>query len=125
MTRPVRQPGEKFVMNWQNRARWEHFSPAELGQPCSSLLLDALERLRAGLGAQPLPIISGRRTKRHNAEVGGAIDSQHLVGRAADLPVGLVVVDAAIFAGFTGIGDVDGFAVHVDVRPGPLVRWTY
>ena len=112
-------------MNWQNRGRWPHFSPAEVGQPCSSLLLDALERLRGGLGNHPIPIISGRRTVRRNAAVGGVVDSQHLTGRAVDIPVGLVVVEAAILAGFTGVGDVDGYAVHVDVRPGPCVRWTY
>ena len=121
----MRQPGEKFVRNWGARERWPHFGPEEVGQPSSTLLLDGLERLRLGLGGHPLPIISGRRTRRHNAAVGGAIDSQHLVGRAADLPVGLVSVDAAILAGFTGIGEVDGFAVHVDVRPGPLARWKY
>ncbi len=57
--------------------------------------------------------------------MGGVQDSQHLYGRAADIPAGLVTPEEAIMCGATGVGERDGWAVHVDVRPGELARWTY
>jgi uncharacterized protein YcbK (DUF882 family) len=116
---------ERFVSKWGKKGRWPHFTPSEVGVPCAVLLLDALERARVRGGDRPLPIISGRRTKAHNAAVGGAPESQHLFGRAVDIPSGYLTVEEAIMVGFSGIGDRDGWAVHVDVRPGPLARWTY
>lgn len=108
-----------------------HFTHQELGAPPKrwrsneELLAQRLELLRRIRGNRPLTILSGYRTPAHNAAVGGAPHSQHLRGAAADLPEGYASVQEAIWAGFTGIGSRGPWAVHVDVRPGPRVRWTY
>lgn len=101
-------------------------------------LLHALERLRSAAGV-PLPVVSGWRDEAHNRRVGGARSSQHTfgvvpelerissrlarvpltAGRAADIPRGLVPLELARSVGvFGGVGHVQGWATHVDVRPG-------
>jgi uncharacterized protein YcbK (DUF882 family) len=50
----------------------------------SSRLVPMLEELRAALG-RPLAITSGFRCERHNAAVGGAKRSFHLIGCAVDI----------------------------------------
>ena len=101
-------------------------------------LLHALERLRSAAG-RPLPIVSGWRDEAHNRRVGGARSSQHTfgavpelvrissrlarvpltAGRAADIPRGLVPLELArSLEVFGGIGHAQGWATHVDVRPG-------
>lgn len=88
--------------------------------PLELELVQVLERVRARAG-RPLPILSGYRCPAHNRSIGGAPKSQHLLGRAADLEVGMVSVEAAIGAGARGIGTRRGWVVHLDVRPGQLV----
>ena len=108
-----------------------HFTWRELGDPPRHLrpharkLARCLERLRAANDDRPLVIVSGYRNARHNASVGGATRSQHLLAAAADIPRGYATVQEAIDAGFTGIGSSGPWAIHVDVRPGPLARWRY
>jgi uncharacterized protein YcbK (DUF882 family) len=109
----------------------EHFSRAEFRDRRTGMshvdvtLVDHLERLRTIVG-QPLNIVSGYRSPTTNAAVGGAQESQHLKGWAADIPEGYATVDQALRAGFTGIGSKGKWAVHVDVRDTPTVeRWTY
>ncbi len=108
-----------------------HFTWAELGNPPAHLRANAaklarrLEQLRSLRGGGPLPLAGGFRSTERNAAVGGARASQHLQARAADLRSGLVTVVQARAAGFTGIGSKGKWALHVDVRPGPLVEWTY
>ena len=81
-------------------------------------LLQVLERLRATDG-RPIRIISGTRSRAHNASVGGAKDSQHLYGRAADIESGRFSVAQALHAGATGVGhDRCGWVVHLDTRRG-------
>lgn len=87
-------------------------------------LLDALERLREKIG-RPLPIVSGYRCFAHNRAVGGAMRSQHRLGRAADIPAGYASPHQASSAGFVGIGTKGAWAVHLDVRRGRAARWTY
>lgn len=87
-------------------------------------LVAHLELLRAIVG-RPLTPVSGYRCPEHNARVGGARGSQHLVGRAADLPHGYATVAQARKAGFRGIGQRGPWAVHVDVRTGRRATWTY
>ena len=53
--------------------------PAEPGQT----LVELLDDLRSRFGA-PAHITSGVRCTRHNAAVGGVVNSRHLEGRAAD-----------------------------------------
>lgn len=110
-----------------------HFSLSEFdcrdrcgyGQP-HHRLLDALERLRTGIGGKPIVIVSGLRCPPRNAAVGGALRSRHQAGEAADIRPGLVRRSDAISAGFTGIGMKGSWVTHVDVRRArePVV-WQY
>jgi uncharacterized protein YcbK (DUF882 family) len=110
-----------------------HFSRAEfrskdgMGHPDLETLyrlVAHLEVLRCICGSRPMRIISGYRTPAHNRKVGGATQSRHLVGDAADLPQGYATVQQAEAAGFDGIGTKGKWAVHVDLRGHPA-RWTY
>lgn len=87
-------------------------------------LVARLEALRCIVGGKPMRIVSGHRSVEHNRAVGGASDSQHIYSRAADLEPGYATVAQAEEAGFTGIGERDGWAVHVDTRARPA-RWSY
>jgi zinc D-Ala-D-Ala carboxypeptidase len=86
-------------------------------------LLGVLENLRAQNGNRPLAVISGYRSPQHNADVGGAPDSRHMYGDAADLESGWCTVAMAEAAGARGIGVHDGWVVHVDTRPAPPVTF--
>jgi uncharacterized protein YcbK (DUF882 family) len=87
-------------------------------------LLEVLEAIRA-LEGRPLRVVSGWRSPATNKAVGGAPGSQHMRGRAADIPAGRATVTQAATAGAVGIGERAGWAVHVDTRPGPPARWRY
>jgi zinc D-Ala-D-Ala carboxypeptidase len=108
-----------------------HFTWAELGSPPAAHreravhLARHLEQLRSICGGRPLRIVSGFRSTEKNAAVGGEARSQHLYGRAADIPRGYATTGQAEKAGFTGIGSQGPWAIHVDVRTGPQARWTY
>lgn len=108
-----------------------HFSPIEFRDKRTGQLkgpdprlLEVLERIRA-LRPGPLRIISGYRSPETNKAVGGAPRSQHLYGRAADIPPGRATPAEAIRCGATGVGIKGQWAVHVDVRGGPCTTWTY
>ena len=72
-------------------------------------LVMLLQCIREHFG-KPITITSGYRTAAHNAAVGGAKSSQHLLGRAADIQVqGVSVEDVAAYAeslmpGWGGVG---------------------
>ena len=96
-------------------------------------LVELLEQLRAHFG-KAVTITSGYRTAAHNAAVGGAKSSQHLLGRAADIRVqGVSVEDVAAYAeslmpDWGGVGRYPVKAgrakgwVHVDTRA-DKARW--
>ena len=90
----------------------------------SSHLLAKLQGLR-NLVKRPVVITSAYRNRSHNSAVGGATNSRHLTGEAADIKIeGLYPDEVAQLAesiGFTGIGIYRSFT-HVDVRPTPA-RW--
>ena len=115
----------------------EHFSRSEFrchgfghrGHPNHDTHVDLelvgrLEMLRTNAGGRPLRIVSGHRCAWWNSRVGGASRSQHLVGRAADIPAGYATVAQAAAVGFKGIGRKGTSAVHVDTRAHPA-RWAY
>jgi uncharacterized protein YcbK (DUF882 family) len=87
-------------------------------------LVHALEHLRA-IHGRPIVIVSGYRCPVRNKSVGGAPDSQHMYGTAADLVPGAATVVEAEAVGFIGIGSLGGWATHVDMRDGPPARWSY
>lgn len=89
-------------------------------------LVVLLEKLRTLVGT-PLVIHSGYRTPATNTRVGGASNSYHLRGMAADLSWnGMDLDQAASLAatvGFRGIGlKRKNGHLHVDTRPTPA-RW--
>lgn len=98
---------------------------------CHRELLRSLERARQEVG--PITIVSGYRDPDYNAFVGGARNSQHLYGTAADVRFGL---DVATRTGFSGIGTCGDLCLHGDVRhagpnnttgasPGSPTFWSY
>lgn len=112
----------------------EHFSRSEFACHCgcgfntpNGELLTKLEILRERIG-KPIQIMSGCRCSQHNRNVGGALQSQHTLGNAADIkiegmsPADVAMEAARILAGKGGIGVYKGFT-HVDVRPGGMARW--
>lgn len=99
-------------------------------------LCETLEVIRAKLD-QPLRIVSGYRTPEHNRSVGGAADSRHMHGDAADVSArdasaaelylaALQLYEAGKLPHLGGIGVYRGW-VHIDCRPrkadGSIARW--
>ena len=90
---------------------------------CSSTLVDSklvsfLQNIRTYFNS-PLTINSAYRCKTHNAAVGGASQSNHMSGMAADIVVkGVAPIDVARYAesiGVLGIGVYSTFT-HIDTR---------
>lgn len=95
---------------------------------CSSTLVDDklvtyLQQIREHFG-KPVNISSGYRCATHNKNIGGATNSRHSKGQAADIYInGVAPAEIAKYAesmGILGIGlyetNSDGFFVHVDTR---------
>jgi uncharacterized protein YcbK (DUF882 family) len=107
-----------------------HFTASEFACPHCGVavvrdpLVNLLERIRA-IDNAPLHVVSGYRCPVHNAAVGGATNSMHMYGAAADLPGGRVTVAQALRAGAVGVGSKGDYAVHVDVRDGRRAQWSY
>lgn len=78
-------------------------------------LIEVLQRMRTRKG-RPLRIVSGYRCEQHNRAVGGSRGSQHLVGRAADVPGDYATVQEWWREGAVGMGVRNGQVVHVDTR---------
>lgn len=111
----------------------KHFLRAEFACQCGcgfdtvdAQLLEILELVRSEF-KQPVTITSGCRCPDHNFKVGGAEDSQHTIGRAADIKVKGVEpkrIYEFINRGFRnqlGLGLYSGW-VHVDTRA-KKARW--
>ena len=83
-------------------------------------LMYKLEAVRAKLGNKPIIVNSGFRSISHNAAVGGASNSQHLYGIAADLAVSGVanktIYQKAETSGFSGLEAYTEDHQHVDSR---------
>jgi len=91
-----------------------------------SRLPELLQRIRDHFG-KPVSITSAYRSPAHNAAVGGAKNSQHVLGTAADITInGVLPMEICRLAEWLmpstgGVGIYTGFS-HVDVRSG-RVRW--
>jgi len=108
-----------------------HFDRSEFACACGcgfdtvdTELLDALEALRAHF-ERPVRITSGARCAKYNAEVGGSPNSQHLIGRAADVVVDHIepeLVHEYFRDHPGGLGSYSNFT-HIDTR-NERARWT-
>ncbi|OYD24692.1 D-Ala-D-Ala carboxypeptidase family metallohydrolase [Oceanimonas baumannii] len=111
-----------------------HFTRREFACKCGcgfdavdAELLGVLEQLRRDLGSRPVIITSACRCDLHNRRVGGARNSVHKLGKAADIRVkGLLPAQVAdylerTYPGRYGIGRYATFT-HIDVRETPA-RW--
>jgi len=109
----------------------EHFNRSEFACKCGcgfdtvdAVLLQTVEKIRTHFG-KPVVVNSSCRCPKHNAKVGGAENSQHKKGRAADIVV--KSVDPAVVADYAeslgvSVGRYSTFT-HVDSRSGPVARW--
>ena len=95
-------------------------------------LTENLQIVRDYLG-EPIHISSGYRSPSHNAAIGGVSDSQHLLGKAADISMKnytaknlAIIFERLINNGNIkqgGVGLYNGF-VHYDIR-GTKSRWNF
>ncbi len=109
----------------------KNFSKKELQCPCcgkiemNNELLQKLQSLRDEVGFS-LTINSGFRCAKHNKEVGGSPNSQHLLGKAVDISIkGLngeqrhLLLKSAFRLEFHGVGVYSNF-LHLDLRKNPV-----
>ena len=111
-----------------------HFYREEFACSCNSCgrdtvdveLIELLEDILTHFN-RAVTVTSGHRCKAFNAEIGGAKDSQHLYGRAADIivsevsPVVVVAFINGLYPDKYGIGTYSKW-VHVDTR-NTKARW--
>ena len=96
------------------------------------ILAENLQKIRDRLN-QPIHINSAYRSPSHNLAVGGKSNSQHLLGKAADIATKnyspkqiALIIEEMISAGTIqqgGVGLYNGF-VHYDIR-GSRRRWNF
>ena len=91
--------------------------PAEIDMD----MVKIADQIRAKIG-KPITVNSGLRCKTHNANVGGVSNSQHLLGKAADLgcpngctPTQMASIAEEIIGNTGGIG-VYSWGIHIDTR---------
>ena len=95
------------------------------------VLMEQLEILRVAVGQKPITINSGYRHAAYNRAQGGSPNSQHLVGKAADIVIAGMTpkqvaaqIESLIRAGKMkqgGLGIYPSFT-HYDIR-GTRARW--
>lgn len=118
------------VPTGENFWTWSNFAPHELACKGTGALLinrdalDALQRLRDVM-AVPLHLTSAYRSPAHNARVGGAANSKHMMGIAFDIRNGPflreLLLRAGRASGFRGFGLYRDF-VHMDL--GGARQWS-
>ena len=95
------------------------------------------ERIRLACGGIPIRVLSAYRTAPHNRAVGGALQSQHVQGRALDLAPPSRWSLERFYAVVRSVARLDASAihglgryptfVHIDIRPiaaSKLVVWS-
>jgi len=109
----------------------EEFSCPDCGKNEISLnLVHMLDQARKIAGI-PFKITSGYRCEKHNKEVGGKPDSEHLRGFAVDIACSnsrsRFLIERSLFlVGFDRIGEDDNFIhVGVDKNKPKNVKWRY
>lgn len=118
-----------------------HFKPHEFDSPdqpgsgktgMDETFMRRLQMLR-NLYRKPLQITSGFRTAAYNKQIGGAANSWHLKGKAADILIAgadaYELMGLALAVGFKGVGiqqkGVWGARfIHLDLRDDPAL-WSY
>ena len=97
--------------------------PAEIDMD----MVKIADQIRTKIG-KPITINSGLRCKTHNSNVGGVSNSQHLLGKAADLgcpsgctPSQMASIAEEIMGDTGGIGTYS-WGIHIDTRPAKS-RW--
>ena len=118
------------------RYKWftleEFSSPDKLGSGSmmNHKLMQMIDIAR-DIAGFPFIINSGFRTIEHNRRVGGAPNSSHLLGLAADVHCGgshkrFLMLEAFLEAGFTRIGVGENF-MHIDIdsEKSDELIWTY
>ncbi len=89
-----------------------------------TMLIYYLQKIREHFG-RPVRMYSAYRTPDYNKKIGGAQDSQHVLGKAADIQIDGIepkrIYDYANSIGVGGLGLYPTF-VHVDCRFG-RARW--
>lgn len=114
-----------------------NFSASEFACPCcgeakiKGALIKALEQLRKEIGDKPITVTSGYRCKEYNEKIGGAPNSAHVRGLAADIACSSVPLRTLFYKAESiphfkdaGVGLYpDNNFVHVDVYRGGPKRW--
>ena len=111
----------------------EHFNRSEFACKCGcgfdtvdAELIEVLEEIR-GIYQRPVVINSGSRCYEYNKSVGGGKNSQHLLGRAADIDIsGTSPLDVqsyidGVYPDSYGLGRYSNFT-HIDTR-NKKARW--
>lgn len=98
------------------------------GENMQASTLEMLDKAREMAGV-PFKINSGYRTPKHNKAIGGAKNSAHIRGYAADIAVTDVtretILKSLYMAGFRRLGIANGF-IHADNDPTlPQSIWGY
>lgn len=117
-----------------------HFTRAEVECRCGCGMVPTpefmhwLEKVRCAYGS-PMRITSGARCAKHNALIGGAAHSAHVMGCAVDVhadgPSAYRLTGVAKLWGATGIGmklhgPREKWHVHLDLAPRETqTQWTY
>jgi hypothetical protein len=126
-------PGGSILIRTGQGRLAENFAAEELACGCDRgsckavvvhwCLIRLLSRIRKQIG-QPLYVTSGYRCPRHNRDVGGAPESLHLAGMAADVQASIEPRHLAAIAKACGAGGIGVYPRHVHVDVGePGRRW--
>ena len=85
--------------------------PASAQENIKALVEQVLDPIREQLG-KPIMVNSGYRCPRHNLRVGGAVNSQHMKGEAADIRLAEMADNAEIVSAIKENGEWDQMIVY-------------